>query len=170
MRGVSHSSRSPRSNPPTRVDRASSPYRARLPRTQLAQTYLEPSRVRRMPRRSLPGWVQLVIKLQRSSNWLAGGLISLALLIYGSTVYTQQTWSSQYRQLDHSQRSERQMSTMAELMKEKLAKQASSPKSGMVPKNSSNQMFVPAAPARPVMPAQPTVPVADPRLEVPLGY
>ncbi len=94
------------------------------------------------------------MRLQRGSLLVTFLLAGSVLLVYGTTVYTQQRWSQGYRQLQEAQRQERQMQTAAEAMKDQLAKQAEHPKSGLVPKSPETQIIVPLAPASAEKPNQ----------------
>jgi len=97
-------------------------------------------------------------------------LVTAALVVYGSTVYTQQLWSKEYRKLKHLQRSERQMVSATALTQGELAQQAQRPGSGLVPKTSTNMLFLQPSPPRPTQVLPPVVPPAQPTQTKPVAY
>lgn len=130
-------------------------------------------RVRQLPtRRSLPMWLRLLIQLQRGSLVVTFILVTAALVLYGSTIYMQQHWSKEYRKLKTMQRSERQMVTAKELMKNQLIQQAEQPGSGLVPRTTDHTIFLEPAPDRVPVAADPTLakPDSAPNASAPLGY
>lgn len=130
-----------------------------------------PTRVRRLPsHQQLPTSVRLLIQLQRGSVAVAFVLVTAALVVYGSTVYMQQLWSKDYRQLKTLERSERQMVAASDVMKEQIVQQAERPGSGLVRRTKDMAIFLEPAPARPAKsPTTPSVPKSEPT-KSPLGY
>ena len=127
--------------------------------------------VRRLPsQRSLPLWVRLLVQAQRGSLVIAFILITATLIVYGSTVYTQQLWSKEYRKLKTLQRNEREMIATNEGLKNQLALQADQPGSGLIPQTSENTIFLQPAPQRPALLAAPSVPKTEVAPNTPLGY
>ncbi|MBW4619041.1 MAG: hypothetical protein KME17_06745 [Cyanosarcina radialis HA8281-LM2] len=113
-------------------------------------------------------WQRSLLVAQRSSLLLSLCLISLMLGVYAWTVYIQQMWSKEYRQLENLQRQERQMTAANEALKNQLAKTAENPHSGLVPPSLANNIFVPSAPQRQLAPKSAAVPPPIPKK--PLGY
>jgi hypothetical protein len=113
-------------------------------------------------------WQRSLLVAQRSSLLLSLCLISLMLGVYAWTVYIQQMWSKEYRQLENLQRQERQMTAANEALKSQLAKTAENPQSGLVPPSLANNIFVPAAPQRQLAPK--SAAVLPPIPKKPLGY
>ncbi|WP_199290447.1 hypothetical protein [Leptolyngbya sp. FACHB-36] len=131
----------------------------------------QPTKVRRFPstQRSLPLWLRLLVRVQRSSLIAAVVLVIAALVLYGSTVYTQQLWSREYNKLKTMQRNERQLTTTSEALKHQLAQQAERPNSGLIPRTPANTLFLQPAPPRPAPPVQ-SAPQPQSTASTPLGY
>lgn len=130
-----------------------------------------PSVVRRLPvSRPIPIWLRWLIRLQRGSLVVVFLLAMATLLVYGSTVYTQQRWGEDFHKLKRLQRSERQLVAAGEMLKNQLAKQAELPTSGMVPRTTENTIFLPSSPDRPVQSVAPDTSKPEPELKKPLGY
>ena len=127
--------------------------------------------VRRLPtQRSLPLWLRLLMQAQRGSLVIAFILVAATLIVYGSTVYTQQLWSKEYRKLKTLQRNEREMIATNEGLKNQLALQADRPGSGLVPQTPDNTIFLQPAPLRPTLSTSPSAPKAEIAPNTPLGY
>ncbi|GAC1472340.1 MAG: hypothetical protein NVS2B14_18100 [Chamaesiphon sp.] len=106
-------------------------------------------RVTKLPATRLaPVWLRELLVAQRGSDQLTFCLAAVMLTIYGWTVYTQQLWSKQYRQLDNLQRQERQLTATNEILKNQLAQEAENPQTGLVPPTPSNTLFLKRAPQR----------------------
>lgn len=116
----------------------------------------------------LPPWLRSLQKLERNSSILTLLLITLALVAYGWTVYTQQQWTKQYRRLESLQRQEREMRATNEILKNQLATDAE--KAGLQPPDPAKIVFIQPAPQRPpqVTPAIP--PNLEPKSKIPIGY
>ncbi len=140
------------------------------------------SSVRQLPKSpALPPWLRMLIFLQRGSVVVTTVLIVAALVVYGSTIYMQQSWSKNYRKLKTMQRSERQMVATSEALKNQITQQADQPGSGLVPRTSEHTIFLQPAPDLPApevsalysgaMPVSPIKAVERPRSnDEPLGY
>lgn len=127
--------------------------------------------VRRLPAsQALPLWLRRLVQLQRSSLIVAIVLVTLALVVYGSTVYTQQLWSKEYHNLQSMERNERQMTMTGEVLKNQLAQQAERPASGLIPRTPAGMIAVPSAPQRPATPSNASSPPVTPTPDAPLGY
>lgn len=117
-----------------------------------------------------PFWLRSLMIMQGTSGAIAFSIISVMLVFYGWTVYTQQMWSREYRKLEKLQRHERQLTATNEVLKNHLAQQAELPTNGLVTPKAGNAVFIPPAPRRQVTP-KPAVPSdSKPRQTIPLGY
>lgn len=93
----------------------------------------ENSRVKKLPLPShkMPGWLRGLSFIQKGSSIAAFSLVSLTLVIYAWTVYTQQLWSKQYKELEYLQSIERQLVKALTGMENYHAQQAEKPESGL---------------------------------------
>ena len=129
-------------------------------------------RVQQLPTlRALPVWLRVLLMVQRSSTAIAVVLVAAMLVVYGSTVYTQQLWSKEYRKLKTSQRNERQLVSASEALKAQAAQQSERPGSGLVPQIPADLLFVQPSALRPqqslnAIAPPPTAPAAA----APAGY
>jgi hypothetical protein len=73
-------------------------------------------------------------------------LVTVTLVIYGWTVYSQQLWSQAYRKLQNLQHHERQLATTNEILKEKMAQEAQRPVAGLVSPSPKGTIFLNPAP------------------------
>ncbi len=76
--------------------------------------------------RSQPKWLQALFTVQQATTIAAWGLGVSVLGLYGWTVYSQQIWSQNYERLSRLQRSEEQMLSAIEGLKEQATIQAAS--------------------------------------------
>lgn len=74
-----------------------------------------------------PRWLVSLRVAQRCSAIVATGLVATALVVYGSTVYTQQQWGSQYSELTQAEKERSLMDAFGESLKQNYAEQASQP-------------------------------------------
>jgi hypothetical protein len=120
----------------------------------------------------------MLVRTHRASIILAFILGVAALVVYGSTVYTQQLWSKEYRKLKTLQRNERELLAAGESLKGQIAQQAERPGSQLIPKTPSSMIFLKPEPLR-TTPALPTavtgtlsstVNKLQPASKKPLGY
>lgn len=93
---------------------------------------------------SEPVWLTWLIQWQRRSSILTFLLVSATLAVYGGTVYTQQLWNREYRQLETLQLQQRQLTAASEALKHQLAIEAERQDAGLVPATPSNNVFLPA--------------------------
>lgn len=143
------------------------------------QSSASSSVVRQLPQRSqAPDGLKILIQTHRVSIILAFVLGIAALTVYGSTVYTQQLWSKEYRKLKTLQRSERELLAAGESLKGQVAQQAEGAGSQLVPKTPSSLIFLKPEPPRstpaqsaivPGMPS-PGANKLQPSPRKPLGY
>ena len=127
--------------------------------------------VKRFPaKRAMPLWLQFLLQMQRGSLVIAFILVATTLVVYGSTVYTQQLWSKDYRKLKTLTRNEREMIATNEGLKNQLALQAERPGSGLVPQTTDSMIFLQPALQRQAANAMQNVPKATVAPNTPLGY
>ncbi|MEC4868015.1 MAG: hypothetical protein SAJ11_18240, partial [Jaaginema sp. PMC 1078.18] len=134
-------------NPPRR-------YRSKRPTTTLPQGRSRssspvpsqaPRPVPRQPQARTtanPLLVRLILFLQHSSSAIACALMSAVLLAYASTVYIQQQWSEEYRQLETLQREMRNLTAADAIFKDNLAQQAEKPETGLVMPTPDNNIYL----------------------------
>lgn len=128
------------------------------------------SSVRSLPNsRSIPKWLRLLVLAQRGSSIVTFTLVGSTLLVYGWTVYAQELWGRQYRQLEALQRQERQLTATNEALKQNLAQQAEQPNSQLALPNPNSIIFMPPASPRPAT-APTTVPATPLAPNRPLAY
>lgn len=128
--------------------------------------------VRQLPKpQPWPLWLRAMIGVNRGASLLTLSLTSAVLIIYSQTVYSQQLWNREYRNLEVLQRHERQLISTNEALKEQIAQQAERPATGLVPATPANAIFLQPAAQR-SLPAP--VDVDSPKLEAPptapVGY
>ncbi len=129
------------------------------------------SSVRQLPtHRPLPLWLRWLVRVQRGSMVVTFVLAIAALVVYSSTVYTQNLWSKEYRKLKTLQRSERQLVAAGEVLKNQLAQQAERPGSGLVPKSPDSSLYLPPSPPRPLLDTATVTPPPAPPSDSPVGY
>lgn len=121
-----------------------------------------------------PGWLRSLQGLEQASTVLSCLLVVGALVTYGWTVYSQQQWSQEYRQLEALRRSERQLTAANESLKNKLAQEAENPGTNLVAPQPEHLVFLSPAPVttKPAQPSEPPSPLRSSELpeSTPLGY
>lgn len=132
------------------------------------------SRVRRLPGpRPTPMWLRALLVVQQGSAIASWTLIGSVLVLYGLTVYAQQSWSQVYRKLDHLQQNEQQIVAANEMLKDYVAEQASGAGSTLVPAKPPSNIFLKRAPQRSVpesIAAEGADALSTADLPKPLGY
>ncbi|MDF5716915.1 MAG: hypothetical protein PUP93_24365 [Rhizonema sp. NSF051] len=119
----------------------------------------------------IPEWLLRWQGIHLYSSAIAFLLVSTALVVYGWTVYSQQLWSQSYRQLQNLQRQERELKTKNEVLKNKIAQEASQPSAKLVSPTPATMIFMNPAP----IDSNPTPPTTKPtetqqQSVNPLGY
>jgi uncharacterized protein HemX len=102
--------------------------------------------------RSVPAWLRSLLTLQRGATIVFGLVFGLSAIGYGYTVYTQDVWKQQHRQLKQLQTQERQQGVMTENLNHQQALAAEHPKNNLLPPDPKKIVFVPSAPLRPNKP------------------
>lgn len=117
--------------------------------------------------RSVPRWLRSLLTLQRGATLMFGVVFGLSAIGYGYTVYTQDVWKQQHRQLKQLQNQERQQGVMTENLNHQLAIAAEHPKNNLLPPDPKKIVFVPSASLRPSKPLPAT---SQPKSAPPSGY
>ncbi len=144
------------------------------------QAFLSPSPQRRPPDRrravtslplppqASPRWLVALLLLHRYSLLATLGLATCTFSVYGWSVYSQQTWANQYRQLEQLRRDERQLTSVNAALYGQLTQRAQEQPAGLVLQKPSKTLFLPPEPQRPWQ----TPKAADPGSEPssPVGY
>jgi hypothetical protein len=127
--------------------------RARAIQLPVVGAQLQHERVRQLNYyRSVPTWLRSLLTLQRGATLIFGLVFGLSAIGYGYTVYTQDVWKQQHRQLKQLQTQERQQGVMNEHLKHRLAIAAEQPNNNLLPPDPKQIVFVPSAPLRPTKP------------------
>jgi hypothetical protein len=96
-----------------------------------------------------PLWLKGLIFLNHSSAFVSYASVTVALLMYGMTVYAPKLWTQKYTQLQELQKKERQFTFTEEMLKDELAQSATNSSSGFVKPNPSKQpIFLPNTPTK----------------------
>jgi hypothetical protein len=93
-----------------------------------------------------PLWLLRLHTLYRCSSVITFLLVTAMLVVYGWTVYSQQLWSQAYRKLQTLQRSERQLTTNNEVLKNQLAQEAQTSATKLVSPSPATAIFLRPAP------------------------
>lgn len=115
-----------------------------------------------------PLWLWALVAGQHLSAATALLVGSVALGIYGSTVYAQQQWGRAYGQLQELQVRESQLTSAEAMLRHDLAQQAKQPQSGLVPPSHNTVLFLEPADPRPPVPVPAEPPAREPIH--PMGY
>jgi len=122
--------------------------------------------------RKFPSWLLRLYAIHRHSSVAAFLFVTVTLVVYGWTVYSQQLWSQAYRKLQDLQHHERQLTTINGELKEKMAQDAQRPAAGLVSPTPSGTIFLPRSPVG----LNPVSPNTTPNSEIqqqtvnPVGY
>ncbi|GEM_PF-506293 len=91
---------------------------------------------------AMPLWLLRLHTIHRHSSIMTFLFVTVTLVVYGWTVYSQQTWSQAYRHLQNLQHHERQLRTINEVLKEKMAQEAQRPSAGLVSPTPNMSIFL----------------------------
>lgn len=169
QRSVSHRRQVPEAylQPQLKVTSSVVPVAAPSERPELRRGTVKP-----LPKARLqPRWLWKLRVAQRCSTVLATGLVAAALVVYGTTVYTQHRWGSQYSELNQAEKERSLMDAFGESLKHNYAEQASqsgSPLTGQP----TPQYTIPLEPQnlRPRIEIPPEDPMANQPQNFPKGY
>ncbi|MGB3202226.1 MAG: hypothetical protein WBA99_15080 [Nodosilinea sp.] len=117
--------------------------------------------------------VRRLSQLHLVSSVLAGSLVALTLMSYGTSVYISRQLNQANQRLSRLQRSEQQLTTANEVLKNHLAHQVEVEGMGFYPPQPSNVIFLKPTPhtaAAGSAPASVVNRLALPKVHVPLGY
>ncbi|MFE4107244.1 hypothetical protein [Almyronema epifaneia] len=118
----------------------------------------------------VPLWLHLLVGLYRGTTLFTGGLLIAVLALYGCTVYVDKSVQAGVQRLEGLRRSQQQLTTANEVLKQHLAEQAEDPGAALeLPQPNSLIFLPPAAPEANATPEAATVP-AQPLVTQPLGY
>lgn len=118
-----------------------------------------------------PMVVKVLAALQTGSSWVAGLVVLASLGTYGYSVHVDRQLHQTNSRLHRLQRSEQQLTTVNEVLKNHIAQQAERPSTDLQPPRPGNVIFLKPASSRPASPppaAEP--PLVAPSPETPLGY
>ncbi|MBR8834982.1 MAG: hypothetical protein DSM106950_13325 [Stigonema ocellatum SAG 48.90 = DSM 106950] len=117
-------------------------------------------------------WLLRLYSIHRHSSIVAFLLVTVTLVVYGWTVYSQQLWSQSYRNLQKLQHYQRQLTTNNEVLKEKMAQEAQRPAAGLVSPTPTKMIFWPLAPQGPNPVSPNTTPNSETQQQTanPVGY
>lgn len=90
-----------------------------------------------------PWWTRSLLFLKYGSGLLTGGLIFVAITVYGSNVSNQREWSENYQQLESLRRKERQLVVANEVIKNKAAQESTTTKQ-LVQLDPAKRLYLPA--------------------------
>ena len=147
--------------------------KAKTPALALVPTPPSPRRDSRSPSSSaFPLKIQCLLLLQKSLTVFSASLVLVTLGVYAWSVYVPKRWSQEFRKLEALQSDERQLVAMDETLKNQLAQQAGDPKTGLVPANPNQPLFL--APATTKTVAKPNIartsPISIRQGKSPLAY
>ncbi|WP_052050484.1 hypothetical protein [Leptolyngbya sp. KIOST-1] len=118
--------------------------------------------------------VQRLAQLHMVSSVLAGSLVVLTLLTYGTSVYLSRQLNQTNQRLSRLQRNEQQLTKANEVLKNHLARQVGGEEMGFQPPQPDSVIFLKPTPqATALSPAVPAAAIsrfALPKVDVPLGY
>lgn len=120
---------------------------------------------------SLSPWLRSLQDLKQGSKVVTSILVGACLSVYGWTVYSQQMWNQQSRQLESLRRTEQQLAAANEVLKHQMAQQAERPGMGLVAPDPAQMIFLEPAPPRyvPPTPSRPSGNLEE-SLPNPFGY
>lgn len=120
--------------------------------------------------------VRLLSQLYTVSSVLAAALLALTLISYGTSVYISRQLSQANQKLNRLQRSEQQLTTANEVLKNHLAQQVEVSEMGFQPPQPGGVIFLKPAQQTAAVALPTPVPgssmerFALPKVDVPLGY
>lgn len=123
-----------------------------------------------MRSRSTPFWLRSLLALQRSCSGITLGLVAATLAVYGSTVYLQQQWNRDYRQLQILRQHERQLTVATESLKHNIAEQLKQPQTDLQPQHDRFIVLSPSDRRAETPVEMPTQEISSPIDRPPLGY
>jgi hypothetical protein len=118
----------------------------------------------------LPSWLQRLLKVQQQV-WMATVLLAIGTLVaYGLSVYSQQQWGAEYRDLERLRRNERQLISGSEMMKSQIAEKVDASNLGLAPQVAKDVIFLQPAPSQSPAAAPSTQPEPPEPENTPSGY
>lgn len=126
--------------------------------------------------RSSPLWLLCLCNLQQTLSIVTWLLVSATLTIYGWSVYSEQRWNQANSRRETLQLRERQLMSINEMLKDKLALQAQQVDMGLVPPNPEEAIVLQPASNRPTRATKSILNATKPSdqtnqlTSIPLGY
>jgi hypothetical protein len=118
----------------------------------------------------VPPWLRTLLQVQQGV-WISTIVLSsVALGVYGWSVYSQQQWGKAYSQLERLQRNERQLIANKEMMKNQIAQQVDPAALGLAPQKSNEVIFIKPDPNPPQPAAKTDATPTELPVNQPLGY
>jgi hypothetical protein len=120
-----------------------------------------------------PVWLLRLYTVYRYSSATAFLFVTVTLVVYGWTVYSQELWSQAYRTLQSLQRNERQLNTTNATLTSKMAEEGEQPASGLVSPKPGGTIFLPPTSHHPNSASSNKIPTseeAQPQTSTLLGY
>ncbi|NJO40190.1 MAG: hypothetical protein HC769_12615 [Cyanobacteria bacterium CRU_2_1] len=132
---------------------------------------INPEVVKSLPQpKPAPAWLSVLLRAQQASSVLTFLLVIAVLAVYGWTVYAQQRWGQEYRNLEALKKQERQLIATNEALKNQIAQQAEAPNGGLVLPDPSTTIFLTPASPRPMVEPEINLPPPQSIPAKPLGY
>lgn len=91
---------------------------------------------------TFPVLIRILLFFQQTASILTLSAIAGSLVMSGLTFYTQQMWNRQYEQLQELQRYERNVTSINEALKDKIAEQGKTNNEGFVPLTPDYNLYV----------------------------
>lgn len=168
----SHSTTARESSSPASLDRLGSRSRRSRSVSVLKSGRLPSHDHQKQPTMVLeaPGWLRVLMTIQRGSTPVTCVLILGALVLYGWNVSSQRAWSKSYRELSQLQRQERELIATSESHKHQIVQLAESSKTSLVRQVPANTVFLTPQPLKAAFKEEPKLPPVSQLHQPPLGY
>ena len=166
----------PKTSPvlPSQVDRNNRDPRSVVHNATAVQGLTQSGTVKRLePKHNrLPQSVRVLKAIEKVVCVCTVGLGAATIGIYSLTVQTQQEWMQKYNHLQNLERYERQLGTASEILKNRMASQAETSATGLVPQNPETTIFLDPVQQRPLSSFSETSwnLAPEPLSSSPLGY
>lgn len=140
----------------------------RLPQAENQSSVVLNSPAVELPKSEAPLWLKSLILLNHGSTLFCYVSATVALIMYGMTVYAPKLWTQKYVELQDLQKKERQFTSADETLRDELAQSANEGNSGFVNPTESNQpIFLPNKPTKAIELKSSTV--AEPKIINPIS-
>ena len=123
------------------------------------------------PAAAIPAAARVLAMLQVGSSWVAGLLVIAVIGSYSYSVHVDRQLQRTNSRLHSLKRSEQQLTTVNEVLKNHIAQQTTIPSANFQPPRPGNVIFLQPTPSRPVAPVPAAIaPLTLPKPTTPLGY